>query len=54
VYALDARTGVQKWNFTAKQVVQTSPVVTGDTVIIGSDDANVRLLCFKGSTTSAR
>jgi outer membrane protein assembly factor BamB len=43
VYALDARTGVLKWRFTAGNVI-SSIVIWRDTVYVGSTDDNLHAL----------
>ena len=42
LYAVDARTGVQKWSLTTGDAVRSSPAVGGDglTVFVGSWDGN--------------
>jgi outer membrane protein assembly factor BamB len=44
VYALDARTGTQRWKFATGDVVHASPAVDNGTVYIGSWDRNVYAL----------
>ncbi|MBA4188789.1 MAG: hypothetical protein C0467_12390 [Planctomycetaceae bacterium] len=49
VYALDAKTGEQKWNFVTEGQVDASPVIVGDRVYVGclSDDGNFYVLDLK-------
>jgi len=49
VYAIDAATGVEKWNFTAKGPVNASPVIVGNRVYVGclSDDGEFYVLDLK-------
>jgi len=46
VYAIDAKTGEEKWNFTTDGQVDASPVVVGDRVYVGclSNDGNFYVL----------
>jgi outer membrane protein assembly factor BamB len=50
VYAIDVKTGAEKWNFTTKGQVDASPVVVGERVYVGclSDDGNFYVLDLKG------
>jgi outer membrane protein assembly factor BamB len=41
VYAIDARTGEQKWVFPTKNRVDSSPVIVGQRVLIGSGDGRL-------------
>lgn len=49
IYALDAKTGQEKWNFATAGQVDASPVVVGDRVYVGclSDDGNFYVLDLK-------
>ena len=49
VYALDAKTGDEKWSFTTEGQVDASPVVVGDRVYVGclNDDGNFYVLDLK-------
>jgi len=49
VYAIDAATGVEKWNFTTKGPVNASPVIVGNRVYVGclSDDGEFYVLDLK-------
>ncbi|VTT96962.1 Pyrrolo-quinoline quinone OS=Pirellula staleyi (strain ATCC 27377 / DSM 6068 / ICPB 4128) GN=Psta_4502 PE=4 SV=1: PQQ_2: PQQ_2: PQQ_2 [Gemmataceae bacterium] len=49
VYALDAATGTEKWNFATAGQVDASPVIVGDRVYVGclSDDGNFYVLDLK-------
>ena len=38
LYALDAKTGKERWTFMAKRGIDSSPVIVGDRVYFGSDD----------------
>ena len=51
VYALNATTGAQIWNYTTGDVVDSSPAVAGGVVFVGSDDGNVYAL---NATTGAQ
>jgi len=44
VYALDARTGRQRWAFFTEGPVRLAPFVSGDKVYVGSDDGHVYCL----------
>lgn len=44
VYALDAETGDELWNFSPFDAVWSDPTVVGETVYVGSDDENVYAL----------
>jgi outer membrane protein assembly factor BamB len=44
VYALDARTGQQRWTFFTEAPVRLAPTVSGDKVYVGSDDGFVYCL----------
>lgn len=44
VYALDARTGTQRWAFATGDVVHASPAVANNLVIVGSWDRNLYAL----------
>lgn len=41
LYALNAKTGEEKWNFETKGIVRSTPAVVAGRVIIGSHDYNV-------------
>lgn len=49
VYALDAKTGEEKWSFTTEGQVDASPVVVGERVYVGclNDDGNFYVLDLK-------
>ncbi|HSQ56539.1 MAG TPA: PQQ-binding-like beta-propeller repeat protein, partial [Gemmata sp.] len=49
VYALDAKTGQEKWSLETQGQVDASPVVVGDRVYVGclSDDGNFYVLDLK-------
>jgi outer membrane protein assembly factor BamB len=49
VYALDAKTGDEKWNFETQGQVDASPVIVGDRVFVGclSDDGHFYVLDLK-------
>jgi WD40 repeat protein len=53
VYALNAKTGAQRWAFATGNTVHSSPAVSpdGSTVFVGSDDKNVYAL---NATTGAQ
>ena len=44
VYALDARTGMERWTFFTEGPVRLAPFVSGDKVYVGSDDGHVYCL----------
>jgi WD40 repeat protein len=44
VYALDARTGRQRWTFFTEGPVRLAPFVSGDKVYVGSDDGHIYCL----------
>ena len=44
VYALNAASGVELWNFTTGGFVWPSPAVVGGLVYVGSEDGNVYAL----------
>jgi outer membrane protein assembly factor BamB len=50
VYALDARTGRERWTFFTEGPVRLAPVVSGDKVYVGSDDGF--LYCLSGNDGS--
>jgi outer membrane protein assembly factor BamB len=41
LHALDRSTGQEKWRFSAKGRIDSSPVIAGDRVFVGSADGNV-------------
>jgi outer membrane protein assembly factor BamB len=49
VYAIDAKTGLEKWNFVTDGQVDASPVVVGDRIYVGclSSDGNFYVLDLK-------
>ena len=49
VYAIDAKTGLEKWNFATDGQVDASPVIVGDRVYVGclSSDGNFYVLDLK-------
>ena len=49
VYAIDAKTGAEKWSFLTKGQVDASPVIVGDRVYVGclSDEGNFYVLELK-------
>src|SRR5262249_48868426 len=49
VYALDAKTGEEKWNFPTEGQVDASPVIVGERVYVGclSNDGNFYVLDLK-------
>jgi outer membrane protein assembly factor BamB len=38
LYALDSQTGREKWKFTTRNSIQSSPTVADGAVYVGSDD----------------
>ena len=44
MYALDRNSGKEIWNFAAKKKVDSSPVVAGRRVYVGSSDGNLYVL----------
>ena len=44
VYALNATSGIQLWNYTTGDQVYSSPAVVSGVVYVGSDDDNVYAL----------
>jgi outer membrane protein assembly factor BamB len=49
VYALDRKTGEEKWSFLTENRVDSSPVVAGNRVFFGSLDRTFYVLDLKGN-----
>jgi outer membrane protein assembly factor BamB len=41
VHAIDRATGTKKWTFPTRAKIDSSPVIVGDRVFIGSNDGNL-------------
>jgi len=49
-YAVDTKTGREKWRFETKDIIRSTPAVAGGTVFFGSGDHNVYALDAKTGT----
>jgi len=50
LYALDAKTGREKWHFETKEIIRSTPAVANGIVFFGSNDHNVYALDAKTGT----
>jgi outer membrane protein assembly factor BamB len=47
VWCLDLKTGVDRWHYTTRAIVRSTPLIVGDRVLVGADDGRLYALALK-------